>query len=111
MTKQLGKIERVSFGLGGYQDQCIGLTVTLASSGGGVTDFFGPYCPGLIEVNERTKWTEEHRDKELASTMRRIADLLMKAKKSDVAALAGVPVEIEFEGNLLKSWRILEEVL
>ncbi|SNR99924.1 hypothetical protein SAMN04488503_2266 [Humidesulfovibrio mexicanus] len=111
MHKHLGKIESVRFGLGGYQDQCIGLTVHLASGGSGVADFFGPYCPGLIEVNERTKWTEEDRDKELASTMRRIADLLVRAKKSEVSALAGVPVEIEFEGNLLKSWRILDEVL
>ena len=41
----------------------------------------------------------------------RISALLGDAKKTEVSRLAGVPVEVEFNGNVLKSWRVLKEVL
>ena len=43
--------------------------------------------------------------------MRFLSKTLKEAKVSDVKDLVGVPVEIEFEGNSLKDWRILTEVL
>ena len=36
MEKRLGKIESVSFGLGGYQGAMLGIHVTLGASGWGV---------------------------------------------------------------------------
>jgi hypothetical protein len=43
--------------------------------------------------------------------MRYISDLLHDAKVDSVEKLKGVPVEILFEGNTLKEWRIFTEVL
>jgi hypothetical protein len=40
-----------------------------------------------------------------------IKTLLKQAKIHEVSDLKNVPIEMEFEDNLLKSWRILEEVL
>ena len=37
--------------------------------------------------------------------------LLNEAKVDDIKNLKGVPVEATFDGTLLKSWRILTEVL
>ena len=50
MEKKLVKIESVRFGLGGYQDSQLGLSVTLSNGGWGVGDFKGEWdC-------ERIKW-------------------------------------------------------
>ena len=43
--------------------------------------------------------------------MRFLDKLLSEAKKSDVTELKGIPVEITFDENMLKEWRILKEVL
>ncbi len=43
--------------------------------------------------------------------MHRIIELLNQAKVDDVSKLKGKPVEIELDGNLLKSWRLLTEVI
>ena len=37
MKKELGKITSVRFGLGGYQNACLGLSVSLGSDGSGVS--------------------------------------------------------------------------
>jgi hypothetical protein len=108
--KELMKISRVSFGYGGYQDAMFGLSVTLEGSGCGVGDFHGMWSIST-EVGDYTKWTESDRDKEFAKTMRYVNQLLIDAKKEDVAQLKNVPVEVTFENNTLKSWRILTEVL
>ena len=43
--------------------------------------------------------------------MRKISKLLSQAKVSEIHELKGIPVEVEFEGMMMKDWRILEEVL
>ena len=43
--------------------------------------------------------------------MQKISKLLQIAKVKEIIKLKGKPVEIEFESNTLKSWRILTEVL
>jgi hypothetical protein len=43
--------------------------------------------------------------------MRYVSKLLKEAKVDSVDKLKGKPVEVTFEGNTLKSWRILTEVL
>lgn len=112
ITKEIGKIQSVKFGDGGYQDAMFGITIGLGSdkNAWGCGDFRGIW--GFhIKPDKRSKWTDKDRDQQAADTMRFIADLLTKAKKDDIYKLVGVPVEVEMESNTLKSWRILEEVL
>ena len=40
-----------------------------------------------------------------------IVALLSAAKVTDVTKLKGIPVEVTFDGNMLKEWRVLTEVL
>ena len=107
--KRIGKIYSIKFGKGGYQEACLGVTVDLRSENGwGVEDFNGTWggapSPGA-------QWTVEDQTKRWGEMVRWIADLLKKSKKESIDQLKGVPVEVEFEGMKLKSWRILEEVL
>ena len=111
MEKKLGKIESVRFGHGGYQDACIGLSVTLSAKGWGVGDFKGGWDAEQIKHTEHTKWTEEERDKTYSETMRFLSKLLKEAKVDSVDKLKGVPVEVTLEGMMLKEWRILTEVI
>jgi hypothetical protein len=100
--KQLGKIQSVSFGHGGYHDAMIGISFTLSGEGWGVGDFWGAWS---------IKRSEEDRIRGLGEMVMRVNDLLQQAKVSTVDRLKGIPVEVSFEGNLLKSWRVLTEVL
>lgn len=111
MEKRLGKIEKVSFGLGGYQDICIGLNVTLAGDFWAVSDSKAAWDANLIDCSEYCKWTEEDRSAQYAEIVRYVSDLLYAAKVSNVQQLQGKPVEVTFDGMKLKSWRILTEVL
>jgi hypothetical protein len=43
--------------------------------------------------------------------MRYVSKLLKESKVDSVEKLKGKPVEVTFEGNMLKEWRILTEVL
>lgn len=112
ITKEIGKITSIAFGDGGYQDAMFGISIGLGSDKNkwGCGDFRGVW--GFhIKPDKSSKWTEKDREKQAADTMRFIADLLEKAKVSDIYKLVGIPVEVEFESNTRKSWRILEEVL
>ena len=111
MEKKLGKIQSVRFGHGGYQDACIGLSVTLGDGSWGVGDFKGTWDPELITRSEYTKWTEEERTKGFDDTMRFVSKLLKEAKIDSVDKLKNIPVEVTFEGMSLKEWRILTEVI
>ena len=110
MRKELGKIQDIYFGIGGYQDACIGLNITLGGEGWGVGDNKVAWDANMIS-SKGAKWTEQDRDKQYAEIMRYISDLLSQAKVNKVEKLKGIPVEVTFEGNLLKEWRILKEVL
>ena len=109
-NKILMKIANVRFGYGGYQDAMFGISVELSGKGYGVGDFRGMWSIET-KVTAGTKWTEEDRNKQFADTMRYVNQLLIDAKKQDVSQLKDVPVEATFEDNILKSWRILTEVL
>lgn len=112
MSKVLGKIQKVSFGIGGYNDSMLGISFHLSSGLGNVIDSARmAYDPSIIKVNERTKWSESDRDKQLSDIMRFISDILNQAKVDNINDLVGKPVEIEFDGMMLLSWRILTEVL
>lgn len=105
---ELGQIQKVAFGWGGYQDAMIGLSLTLGGKSWGVGDFKGAWG---IDRSDYCKWTEEGRLRQLGEACMFLRDLLQKAKKQTVDELVGIPIEATFDGNILKSWRVLEEVL
>jgi len=111
MEKKLGKIESVKFGIGGYQDAMIGLHVTLGNSSWGVGDSRSAWDVESIKWTERCQWTEEDRDKQYAELLRYLSKLLKDAKVDSVDKLKGIPVEVTFDGTILKEWRVLTEVL
>ncbi len=111
MEKRLGKIESVSFGLGGYQGAMLGLHVTLGASGWGVGDSRAQWDAETISCSEHSKWSESDRDVLYAEIMRYVSKLLKEAKVDSVDKLKGKPVEVTFDGNQLVEWRILTEVL
>lgn len=111
-SRYLGKIQTVKFGLGGYDDCMIGLTIDFRFNGcHGVADFKGTWCPGVVDAGKYSGWSEEDRSRSFDELMRFIAKLLLDTKRKDISELSGAPVEIEIEGNVLQSWRILTEVL
>jgi hypothetical protein len=112
MEKRLGRIESVKFGLGGYQGAMLGLHVTLSSrSGWGVNDSRANWDAEQISCTEHSKWSESDRDGWYAEIMRYVSTLLKEAKVNSVDELKGTPIEATFDGNMLKEWRILTEVL
>lgn len=111
METKLGKIERVSFGHGGRDDVMFGISFTLSGVAWGVGDFWGVWSPALMPRSEHAQWTEADRDDEIVAVSKRIDQLLAAAKVKDVNRLVGIPVEATFDGTLLKSWRVLTEVL
>ena len=111
MEKKLGKIKSAKFGIGGYQDAMIGLHVTLEADGWGVSDSRSAWDAEIINWTENCKWTEESRDKQYSEILRYLSKLLKDARVDSVDSLKGVPIEATFDGNLLKSWRVLTEVL
>ena len=111
MEKKLGKIESVKFGLGGYQGVMFGLSVTLSGQAWGVGDFKGTWDCENIKVTEHTKWTEADRTKNHDELIRFVSKLLKEAKVDSVDKLKGTPVECTFDGNILKEWRVLTEVI
>jgi hypothetical protein len=108
MRTELGRIQKASFGYGGYQDAMLGLSLTLGGKSWGVSDFKGAWG---IERSEYCKWTEEDRLRQLGEACMFLREILQKAGKQTVDDLVGVPIEATFESNTLKSWRVLDEVL
>ncbi len=105
--KVLGKISYAEVGFGGYQDVQVGVTIGLDCSGCCCADFKGQWA----EWSKGCEWTVQDQITGWGHTMAFIRDILADAKKQRVSQLKGVPVEVEFAGNALKSWRILKEVL
>lgn len=107
--KKLGKITYIHFGACGYQEAMLGLRIQLGGDGWGVgTDKAGAWT---TTISESTKWTHEDRIRGLGEMCWEVHQLLIDAKVESVDKLLNKPVECDFEGGLLKSWRILKEVL
>lgn len=104
---KLGKIQSVKFGYGGYDDAMIGISFTLGGEGWGCGDFWGWWT---TSISSGTKWTQDDRIKYLGEVTWRIKQLLVDARVETIDQLKNVPVEITFDANVLKSWRILKEV-
>lgn len=109
MRKELGRITDAYFGLGGYQDHMIGIHFTLEGPSWGCGDTNSMWDTTIDSKN--AKWTEVDRTQKFDEIIRYISDLLARAKVDRVERLKGIPVEVEFEHNSLKNWRILTEVL
>lgn len=104
-TKHLGKISSIYVGL---QEGRFGLWLTFSYDGCcGCGTFEGTWA----EHDEYCKWTLKDQKDIFGKVMVYIKDLLLLAKKEKVEDLRNVPVEVTLEGNCLKSWRILTEVL
>lgn len=111
MEKSLGKIKTAYFGLGGYQDMCIGIHLNFEFDGCGIGTSECAWDPARMKCSSYAKWTEEDRSKELDGIMRYISQLLCDAKVDRVEKLVGIPVEITTENRTFKSFRVLTEVL
>ena len=106
--KQFGKIRKASYGFGGYQDAQFGISFDLGGEHWGVSDFWGGWAD---KPTSGAQWTRKDQLAWHAETAERICELLKAAKVNSVAKLPGIPIEVSFDGNLLKSWRVLTEVL
>jgi hypothetical protein len=105
---ELGRIQKITFGWGGYQDACLGFSVSLGGKAWGVMDFKGAWG---IERSDTCKWTEEDRLRQLGEACMWFRDLLKVSGKQDIHELKNIPVEVTFDGNKMVSWRVLDEVL
>lgn len=112
MQKHLGKITKVEFGFGGYQETMFGLNLIFETTMGVVQWFEGTWGYE-IPYTENCKWTEEERTKIYVDLIKKINETLLLAKKEHISQLKGVPVEVMIDANTrtMKSWRILDEVL
>jgi len=110
--KCLGKIESVKFGLGGYQEEMLGLHLIFSYNNceTASTSYSAWDCI-KVEHNEYCNWTEEDRSKKYSEIMRFLSKILNEAKCKTVDELKNKPVELTFEENELVNWRILTEVL
>jgi hypothetical protein len=108
MNTSLGKIARISFGYGGYQDAEFGVTTVLEGKGWGTIDFKGYWARN---PDERCQWTERDQTNALITALWWVRSLLDAAKVQHLDQLKGKPIEVTFENGRLESWRILEEVL
>lgn len=110
IEKRIGKIKSVRFGFGGYQDAMFGASFDLGSTKDcwGVGDFKGAWAR---DPDKHCKWTKADRDKVFAETCLFLRDIMQDAGVDSVDKLKGVPVEVEFDGKTLKSWRVLKEVI
>jgi hypothetical protein len=111
MEKRLGKIKSVRFGIGGYQDCQLGIHFDLGTDSWGVTDSKSVWDPETIKRTQHTEWSEEDRNKLMIEVMRHTSSILKDAKVTNIVDLKGKPIEVTMEGNMLKEWRILTEVL
>jgi hypothetical protein len=105
---ELGRIQKAAFGWGGYQDAQFGLSITIGGKSWGCGDFKGDWG---IERSDHCKWSEEDRLQGLGKACIALRDILKAAGVQTVDQLAGVPIEATFNGTLLVSWRVLDEVL
>lgn len=118
MHKELGKIESVHFGYGGYQDCQIvfelRLKVRTLNSHKVFECGWGHLTrEDLVKAGSNYKWTHDDRIKQIGNATWEVFTLMKAAKVKSFDELVGVPIEATFDspcGRLL-SVRPLEEVL
>lgn len=107
MEKYLGKITSAEFGLVKDYPFFIGLQLKINFDGSSCE------CGGKYTVNlhKDCKWTTAERAHACMEILDRLKEILNDAKCCNVSQLVGKPVEVTIEGNVLKDFRILTEVL
>ena len=108
LRKQLGKIETISFGV---EDGKLGLSLTFTFGSTGCIWYETIWDFATVEKTEYSKWTEMEREQEAVELMKKISKYLNEAKVSSITELKNVPVECSFSGNMMRSWRVLKEVI
>ena len=105
--KFLGKIISAEFGLVRDYPFLIGLQLMFQ------TEIGKCVCGGKYTVNisEGCKWEKTERETAVTATVVKVDDILSDAKVNYVSELKGKPVEVTFENNTFKDFRILTEVL
>lgn len=111
METKLGRISALRIGLGGYQDVMFGISVNLGGDSWGVTDFKGFWSPAHMKRSDGAQWTEADRKAAILEAFLWLDQLMKNAKVTDANKLVGIPVEVTFDNMMLKSWRVLTEVL
>lgn len=111
MEKELGKITNAYFGIGGYQDAQLGLHLVFQGGCVGCSTNHCTWDYNIIENTETSNWGEEDRSQRVVEIVRKVSNLLHQAKVKKVSDLKGIPVEMIFENQSLKDYRILTEVL
>ena len=104
---KIGKIADVWVGMCGYQEAEFGVGFTLSGSGWGTGDNWSYWATRPSGA----KWSIEDQTTALGKVMLRLRDLMKDAKVESVERLKNKPIEVTFENNRLKTWRILTEVL
>jgi len=104
-TKTLGKITSFKFGI---NEWCMGSFLTLSCDGCCVNTNNVYNC---TKHTEYSKWTPEDQKDWAAKALMTLHDWMEEAQVSDVSEMVGIPVEVTWNGNLMKSWRILTEVI
>ncbi len=111
VNTKLGKIRSATFGLGGYQGVELGLHLVFSGDEWEVCTHHASWDAQKMKAGKYTQWTEVDRDKWYADVMRKLSKLLADAKVNSVDKLKDIPVECMFDGDNLKDYRVLTEVL
>lgn len=113
MQTEVGIIETVSFGKGGYQGVMIGYNFTLGSKKGawGCQTNIGAYWTTPEDRLEHCKWTHNDRIVGLGKATWEVYLLMEKAKVDKLEDLVGIPIKAYFTNGALISFEIFEEVL
>lgn len=107
---EYGKIQKITFGIGGYQDVMIGYSVELGTKGWGVTQFLGVPLADLGKDKD-VKWWDE-RNAAIKKHHNRIEHLLQTAHVNSMNELVGKPVKVYFKNfNVLDRFELFEELL
>lgn len=106
-TKLLGKISFAEFGR--YPDRpfLFGLQLGFNFKGSGVFDG-GKYT---INISDECRWERQEKLEAIEEIINFTNKILNDANVNYVSELLGKPVEVTFEGNTFKDFRILTEVI
>ena len=112
MSKELGKIKSVKFGIGGYNDSQIGIHFDLRiGTSSGVMDSKSAWDLNRVKHTKHCSWSEDDLSKSYADIMRFVSNLLKDAQVTSIDQLKNIPIELEMDNMKLKSWRVLTEVI
>ena len=107
---RIGKIQKATFGFGGYQEAQFGLTLIIGNSkeNWSVSTFEGFWG---MSPSSGALWTVDDQRARLGDTCLALIGWMKDANVTGVSQLGGIPVEVTFDGNMLESWRVLTEAI